>query len=1236
MRGNFLIAALAGAGAVTATSSIRYTNSTSSAVIQAQQLNSNKQESDAGVYHTTVIDTIYRTALTTKVETTVATQTQTAYSIVQSGSSDVVLNESSWTTVAGPITTLQPATPPGHDASVLTHLAPKDTGSFYFNEGSSSTTTQTNSTAGSSSTGGSSSSSSSGSSSGSSSSGSSSSGSGSSSSGSSSSGSSSTGSSSSADGSLFALMKANFTYPSVILDNSAYITRISVISGGLEVDFATAEAFQYAQRAWGSTTGWVVVTSSVAGVNATVGQHTYWLVSSETFTESSHSCTLNCAEIPIEQAIGDVEVKWGTVLPTDGSVNGTTSLSGNSTLSTSGSVFSNSTGGSSTSQSGSSSSCGAPPEATISGFPTAPCGDDFDKVLDDKLGYYDFDSDFSSSLQDFAPGLGDYSEDDYDYDDTAETSTKLRRRSYGSPAARASAIVRKRWSLKSLIKKIAPKAISQAIDKVDKKLDDLKNMAIKVADKYTNGAVSKGIKFINDKIDSLTTAKPEGNFNINLTPSNKVDSKYWGSQYQLYHGSASGALTGTVDLYCVDCGITGNAHVAGEIGFSLLGGGFNKGSVTIDGSAKAALYLGLAADGTYNNKFKKNIASYGAPGFSIPNVISVGPVMTMDASLTLDIKAQGQILVGAEAAITNFYAKLDIVNKDQTTIKNFKPTFTTKFTASGEISADARVGLPLTVGVGLEITPLKYRKLISITNEPYVAASAKYAYDSVNPGTCNGGVSYALTLGDELSMDFFGLSQSTIWKADAQAMAAQCVLLPGGSSSTGSSSTASTTSGSTVTDGSASSGSTATADGSSTSGSTTTDGSSTSGSTTTDGSTTSGSTEGSTSSGSTTTEGSTSSSSTSTEGSTSSGSTSTEGSASSGSTTTEGSTSSDSTTSEGSTSADSTSTDGSASSGSTTTEGSTSSGSTDDSANTSSTDSSTSTGSTDASSTASDSENTGTTEDSSNQQTSDSTESSTATNSDDSTQSSTSAGSDEVKTVEGSTTPDDSTSSDESSSVYKRQDSTDSASTTSTTDASTSTDGDDDGSALSTDALLNIATDDADTNTDGFTYTTLTDTTGAWHLSADEDTGVLGLQAVGDADAGLNFAAYSNVVVSDDADRVFIYHPDEMDKLGASRFRLAGSDEIPKNADIITLMPVDDSSTTTSGGIVVAVDSQGNAFYMVVCNVDDDSTKFFLVSDPDEGAATLEKEEMKWVLVGGVASDCSAMAFTVGGGLQAI
>ena len=187
--------------------------------------------------------------------------------------------------------------------------------------------------------------------------------------------------------------------------------------------------------------------------------------------------------------------------------------------------------------------------------------------------------------------------------------------------------------------------------------------------------------------------------------------------------------------------------------------------------------LGLAASAAYKQSFTTPIASAGIPGLSIPNVITVGPVLALDAELDVGVQAAGQILAGAHMTIPNFQASIDIVS-GQSSASGFTPVFTTRFEASGQITATADLGIPITVGIGIDIVPLgaNGRKLLSIINKPSLEATATYAYSSVAPGPCNNGIAYSLNLLDDTSYNLFGLKTGDIYSYKSPSLVSGCKL----------------------------------------------------------------------------------------------------------------------------------------------------------------------------------------------------------------------------------------------------------------------------------------------------------------------------------------------------------------------------------------------------------------------------------------------------------------------------
>ncbi len=114
------------------------------------------------------------------------------------------------------------------------------------------------------------------------------------------------------------------------------------------------------------------------------------------------------------------------------------------------------------------------------------------------------------------------------------------------------------------------------------------------------------------------------------------------------------------------------------------------------------------------------------------------------------------------------------------------------------------------------------------------------------------------------------------------------------------------------------------------------------------------------------------------------------------------------------------------------------------------------------------------------------------------------------------------------------------------------------------------------------------------------------------------------MVTGDSANRLLHYFPDEVSSLGASRFRLATWDKLPVGARLANLVPIaSDSDAGTS--MLVAIGTQGEYLFPVVCAIENQNNKVFLVKDTSAVAA-LEAQDLKYVLTGGVASQCSPLA----------
>jgi hypothetical protein len=198
------------------------------------------------------------------------------------------------------------------------------------------------------------------------------------------------------------------------------------------------------------------------------------------------------------------------------------------------------------------------------------------------------------------------------------------------------------------------------------------------------------------------------------------------------------------------------------------------------GNVHAGLGVGLDAQLEYKDTFTKPISSAGLPGFSVPNVITVGPLVSLSAEMTLEAKAQGQLLAKIAMDVKAFDASLDLLDSSKSYAKGFTPEFTKTVTASGQIDLSADFGLPLKVGVGIVIPLIKFDKSVAIIERPGIKATAAFV-GSTDPSqlegvACPNGVSYDLSLTNNISLDFLGLKTVELFPWSTS-LAKDCIIL---------------------------------------------------------------------------------------------------------------------------------------------------------------------------------------------------------------------------------------------------------------------------------------------------------------------------------------------------------------------------------------------------------------------------------------------------------------------------
>lgn len=490
---------------------------------------------------------------------------------------------------------------------------------------------------------------------------------------------------------MFVELKAKFTYPTVVFEHSQYVKNITCNEIGLTILLTEEAAMNTIRETWilpngGDSIDINFITFSDGCGASTNNVRTYWLgqlFSAGYDDTQGWFAQVYAEEILTEQSLTDADLAWGTYLPVEPStaVDNTTYPDV--------------------------SECTIPP---LTGWPLRnkvpqanPCNANFDQALDDTIGY---------TYQQQYLRLA--------HDDVLRQNAA---------------------NLPDLLAKANANQVSQTVEDNGGWLSDLEDLAELV--EYV------GTKII-DFIESWIPTIQSGDITIDVSPEGvEEDTDDWGPAIQMFKypsdddnkekreegkDDGEGGLEGSITVYCVDCGIHGVIHLSGSCSFSIADGVTSL-SVGMSGSLTAGIQIGIDAEVKYTKTWSKELYSQGVEYLSVPNVITIGPVMTLDAALELELTAEGKVLTGAELTIGPFEANLDFINSDNTYGNGFdQTTFDKFFKASGEIGAAVTFSLPYSIGVGIDLPPLDWRKTISIIDAPGIKAEIKYE-NEISVGT---------------------------------------------------------------------------------------------------------------------------------------------------------------------------------------------------------------------------------------------------------------------------------------------------------------------------------------------------------------------------------------------------------------------------------------------------------------------------------------------------------------------
>lgn len=696
---------------------------------------------------------------------------------------------------------------------------------------------------------------------------------------------------------LYAQMTVNFTYPTVVVENSYFLFDLNCTAGpneGLKFLITDHTAFNIINTNWTQYQDMVLVLNNDQCRNISNNTRSYWLghVSSASWTAefglNLGAITFDGDEILVEQGIQNASLQWGTrSTPTGSSVAANVKLN-NTVL------------------------CNAPVVAPNVAPWVQPCIANFDNALDQKMGYhYTPTQDRQNNMNNLL--VNGFAHPNIVVNIVAAAQAKRIKRNPAVPAptarfdrrapsapavtARArledmneersldsiwgditggvksvggdiisggEAIVNtvesgvavatnalanaagKVGAIASSEAAVVESALSQGFAEASSIAEQLSQSAASYASRLASAAsqveqqAASSIEAIGPQMSAWATGlatviestaetiaadvsewdpSTHGQLNINLAPG-KLKSSPWGPAYLLHsfggsskkkrsNSSTSKSSTGTptktssptssttkpsntkksVDVFCVNCGVKGVTDYSGSAEFSLQNG-VTQLQFAMNGSLQFSIAIGLDAEFKYTmpQQTMNLIPPQGAPILEIEGVITIGPILELQATLNGDITAGGQILAGATMTIPQFSTNFDFVNTANSYARGFDNSTIQKFfAAAGEVGVEAIVGLPFSIGVGIAIPAVKFDKQIKVVNTPSITAQAEFAagitLGSAAPNltdqTCLNGINWAVTFDNELDLNFFGLKTWSLYNYAPPPLSEGCYHIPG-------------------------------------------------------------------------------------------------------------------------------------------------------------------------------------------------------------------------------------------------------------------------------------------------------------------------------------------------------------------------------------------------------------------------------------------------------------------------
>ncbi|KAG5916563.1 hypothetical protein E4U53_004298 [Claviceps sorghi] len=480
----------------------------------------------------------------------------------------------------------------------------------------------------------------------------------------------------------FAFLTYYFTLPSINIDHTDHITVRYDDHDVLVASFQTKEAFDHAFGSWSVDRGLLII-AHVEGCEAHGrGERCYFSVTELEFQREHLSVVAKGSSKHPDEVTISGETEWGWW----DAGQGNTATDG---------VLASRSPSSSRAMGHHDCVAGSNDET---GLPTACLGPGFDQSLDEKLGHEKLNIESRQYLKQLkSRNFGGFRPDDF--------------ASSSPDASSRSRVVR--WS--------GRRSLGSGVDEFYKRAahDDYK---------ATSDAHSMGVGGGSE-------------FSVKIPDHNSSDSKAWSllshlilknspwgkairlGTFETEAEAGFGKKAKSLEVYCVNCSVSGQARVAGHAKWSTAHG-VHGGTVDLTTDLQMVLNIGLSGTGGLEKEFELDLFTYGLPGLSY-GVVTIGPYLSLSARAVINLELEGTLLAGGEMASQGARVVMDladssVVGKSGQSSSTFKPSIETE----GKVSGSVELGLPFGLKCGLKIS--KWEAAIGLVDEPSLKASLSH------------------------------------------------------------------------------------------------------------------------------------------------------------------------------------------------------------------------------------------------------------------------------------------------------------------------------------------------------------------------------------------------------------------------------------------------------------------------------------------------------------------------------